>query len=168
MKTLCRIELHHFSDASTTAYRSACYLRVVNQKGQVGCNLLFSRLRVAPLKQISIPRLELAAAALSVQQDDMMRRELSIAVDANFFWTDSTIVLAYIRNEQRRSHTYVGNRVAVIHAGSSVGQCNGSTFRQNQTPQMTSRKESACLILSIGTNGFMGQSSCPSKQSEKR
>ena len=38
------------------------------------------------------------------------------------FWTDSTAVLRYIRNESRRYHTYVGNRIAMIHDGSDQSQ----------------------------------------------
>ena len=64
----CR-ELLHFADASTAAYGSVSYKRQVNTEGNVRLSLLFSRSRVTLLKQITVPRLELAAAAaLSVQQ----------------------------------------------------------------------------------------------------
>ena len=119
---VCRAELHHFSDASTAAYGSASYIRLINSEGEVQCNLLFSRSRVAPLKQLTIPRLELAAAALSVQQDKMLRKELSIPIQDSIFWTDSTIVLAYIQNTTKRFHTYVANRLSLIHSGSCVRQ----------------------------------------------
>ena len=93
---------------------------ILDQGQQVRCNLLFARSRVAPLKQITIPRLELAAAALAVQQHGMLRRELTIQIDRHsFFWTDSEIVLAYIRNTKKRFHTYIANRLSVIHSGSS-------------------------------------------------
>ena len=113
-------ELHHFSDASTVAYGSGSYMRLVSKSGQIKCSLLYARSRVAPLKSVTIPRLELAAATLSVQQDEMLRRELSIQVDSSTFYTDSSIVLAYIRNERRRFHTYVANRLAIIHSGSNA------------------------------------------------
>ncbi len=51
-----------------------------------------------------------------------MRRELSIPIDNSVFWTDSAIVMAYIHNERKRFHTFVANRLAMIHAGSSVQQ----------------------------------------------
>ena len=91
---ILRIELHHFSDASTTAYGAASYLRRVNMQGHIKCGLIFSRSQAAPMKQMTIPRLELAAAALSVQQDEMMRRELFLPIGGSSFWTDSAIVLA--------------------------------------------------------------------------
>ena len=65
-----------------TAYGSASYIRVVSPTGDVRCSLLFSQIPSGSLKQITIPRLELAAAALSVQQDQMMRKELTLHIDA--------------------------------------------------------------------------------------
>ena len=100
------------------AYGSVRYLHLVNDKGQVQCNLLYARSRVAPLKSMTIPKLELAAAVLSVQQDQMLHKELSIPIADSIFWSDSMVVLAYIHNERKRFHTYVANRLAVIHKGS--------------------------------------------------
>ena len=137
VESINRTELQHFSDASMTAYGSASYIRVVSPTGDVRCSLLFSRSQVAPLKQITIPRLELAAAALSVQQDQMMRKELTLHIDASFFWTDSTIVLAYIRNEKKRFQTYVANRLAVIHGGSAAGQWKHVTSESNPADDIT-------------------------------
>ena len=53
-------QLHHFSDASEAAYGSVSYLRLVNEEGRVHCSFLF---QLAPLKSVSIPRLELSAAS---------------------------------------------------------------------------------------------------------
>ena len=94
-------ELHHFADASMPAYGPASYIRIRDQEGRTYCSLMCSRSRVAPLKPIAIPRLELIAVALSVQQDEVLRRELTIKIDDSTFWTDSTIVLAYINNRSQ-------------------------------------------------------------------
>ena len=53
-------QLHHFSDASEVAYGSVSYLRLVNGEGRVHCSFLFANSRLAPLKSVSIPRLELS------------------------------------------------------------------------------------------------------------
>ena len=137
-------ELHHFSDASTVAYGSASYVQLVYTKGQVRCNLLFTRSRVTPLKQMTIPKYELASAALSVQQDEMVRRELSLPINASFFWTDSTIVLAYFRNERERFHTYV------IHAGSSPGRWRHVLSESNPADDITRGLSIQDLICSHG------------------
>ena len=59
--------LRHFSDASETGYGQASYLRMINENGDVHCCLIFGKSRVAPVKYVSIPRLELIAATLSVK-----------------------------------------------------------------------------------------------------
>ena len=116
-------QLHHFSDASEAGFGSVSYLRLVNAQEDVHCSFLCARSLVAPLKTITIPRLELSAAAISVKQDKVLRRELEIPIDhQSIFWTDSTAVLRYVRNETKRFHTFVANRVAVIRDGSEPRQ----------------------------------------------
>ncbi|MCG8431673.1 MAG: hypothetical protein MJA29_10925, partial [Candidatus Omnitrophica bacterium] len=71
---------------------------------------------------ITIPRLELTAATLAVRVDAMLKRELEIPISRTLFWTDSTAVLRYVLNETSRFHTFVANRLTVIHEGSDVSQ----------------------------------------------
>ena len=58
--------LHHFSDASECGYGQATYLRMVNDLEEVHCCLIFGKSRVAPVKYVSIPRLELTAAVTAL------------------------------------------------------------------------------------------------------
>ena len=88
--------LHHFSDACESGYGQSSYIRLLNH-GQVHCTLLIGKSRVAPLKFVSIPRLELTAATLSVKISKMLKNELDIHVDDEIFWTDSRVVLGYIK-----------------------------------------------------------------------
>lgn len=60
-------QIHNFSDASTEGYGQVSYLRLVNTANKVHCSLLMSKSRVAPLKMVTIPRLELQAAVTSTQ-----------------------------------------------------------------------------------------------------
>ena len=78
--------------------------------------------RLAPVKVVYIPRLELMAAVLAVSMDQFIKSELDIRTKDSIFWTDSTSVLQYIRNESKRFKTFVANRVAKIHDASDVSQ----------------------------------------------
>ena len=107
-------ELHYFSDASEGAYGVAAYLRISQPQGSVHTELLMAKSRLAPLKGMTIPRLELSAAALAARVDEQLREELKLPRECCYFWTDSTIVLGYIKNESKRYKTFVSNRVMQI------------------------------------------------------
>ena len=113
-------QLHVFSDASEDAYATAAYLRQEHESGVVSCSLVMSKNRLAPLKVITIPRLELQAAVLSSRLKTSLTKEFDIDINAIYFWTDSMITLQYINNEKRRFKTFVANRVSEIHRSSSA------------------------------------------------
>ena len=104
---------------------------MINENGDVHCCLIFGKSRVAPVKYVSIPRLELTAATLSVKISDMLRRELDIPVAAEEFWTGSQVVLSYISNEPRRFKTFVANRVQFIREITKVQQWYYVSFQSN-------------------------------------
>ena len=111
-------ELHHFSDASQYAYGAI----LINSRGQIHCALMLARSRLSPMKSVTIPRLELMAAVIAVQLHSILSREMRLSVHRSVFWTGSMIVLQYIKNHARRFHTFVANRVAILHDGSSPDQ----------------------------------------------
>ena len=59
-------ELHHFADASQIAYGTVSYARLVDENGRTHCSFLAAKSRLAHMKQMTIPRLELSAAVLAV------------------------------------------------------------------------------------------------------
>ncbi|XP_057678097.1 uncharacterized protein LOC130907254 [Corythoichthys intestinalis] len=111
--SLQRIEMHHFSDASSSGYGQCSYIRIIGEN-KVHCALVMAKARVAPTRVVTIPRLELTAAAVSAGVSNFLREELELKIDEEFFWTDSQVVLGYIKNEARRFHIFVANRVQKI------------------------------------------------------
>ncbi|XP_052378933.1 uncharacterized protein LOC127931174 [Oncorhynchus keta] len=115
-------QLHHFGDASEQGYGTASYLRFTNGMEKVHIAFILGKSRVTPLKQMTIPRLELAAATLAVRVDRMLKLELQIELEESTFWMDSQSVLKYIRNDTKRFHTFVVNRVGMIRDLSKAKQ----------------------------------------------
>ena len=115
-------ELHHFSDASSQGYGAVSYLRQTDIHGEVYCSLIMAKSRLAPLKAMTIPRMELSAAVLATRLDRMIKQELDMTVHSSTFWTDSTCVLRYIENKDRRFQIFVANRVSAILDQSTAAQ----------------------------------------------
>lgn len=78
--------------------------------------------RVAPSKCVTIPRMELIAATMASRIDMLWRKELRMDLLDSVFWTDSTSVLKYIRNETSRFKVFVTNRVSQILKASCSAQ----------------------------------------------
>ena len=114
-------QLHHFSDASENGYGSVSYIRQVNMQDVVHVAFVLGKSRVLPLKHITVPRLELAAATLLVKVDKMLRKELHMDLNPSVFWTDSQTVLKY-GNDYTRFKTYVANRVSLIRDNNERSQ----------------------------------------------
>ena len=130
-------QIHHFCDASQSAYEAVSYLRLINFDDRIHCSFLVGKSRLAPLKLTSIPRLELAAATVSIHLNKMLKAELEIPVDTITFWTDSMTVIRYIKNESKRFHTYVSNGVTFIRDDSSPSQWRHIDTKSNPADDAT-------------------------------
>ena len=116
------IQLHYFSDASEEGYGAVSYLHMADSQGNMACSILLGKARVAPLKMVTMPRLELTAATVTVKLHKQIKEELTLPIRKVIFWTDSTIVLQYINNSHTRFQTFVANRLATIHDLSNPSQ----------------------------------------------
>ena len=124
-------ELHHFSDASNKGYGQCSYLRLVDENERIHCTFVTGKSRVAPLKPVTIPRLELTAAVWSVRGGEQLHQELEYSIDRDIYWTDSKVVLGYIQNESKRFHVFVANRVQEIQEETSTEQWKYVDTKQN-------------------------------------
>lgn len=111
-------ELHIFCDASQVAYGACAYIRSISEAGKITSNLLIAKSRVCPLKSMTIPRLELCAALLGSKLMIIIMNALqdTIKPDRIILWTDSLIVLSWIRSEKTTDtwKTFVANRTEEI------------------------------------------------------
>ncbi|GFX77585.1 integrase catalytic domain-containing protein [Trichonephila clavipes] len=110
------VQIHTFSDASQKAYGAAAFLRV-KHKDRVSVDLVTSKSRVAPLKRLSLPRLELMDALLAARLAKEVKKILDQKCSTRaFFWTDSQVTLHWIKGPSHRWKPFVANRVREIQS----------------------------------------------------
>ena len=126
------VTLHFFCDASEDAYGSVGYYRCeYADNGPITSHLIASKTKVAPLKAMSIPRLELEAALTSTQLSQAVSRSLKIDKSNVFHWSDSMNVLWWITRRSRYFTTFVAHRVAQIQETSSANRWEYVPTKQN-------------------------------------
>jgi len=107
-------QLHVFCDASEKAYSTVAYLLRVADDGTKTTCLVASKSRVAPLKKISLPRLELMGAVIGARLGNSLLKPLNMELHQVHMWTDSMIVLQWIRSPAHKWKQFVANRVSEI------------------------------------------------------
>lgn len=116
---LMQPDLHIFCDASRNAYGCCAYL--LNTTDQVTeSSLVCSKSKISPLKQITIPRLELCGAVLAVKLKAKLLNILQVSIRKTVFWTDSQALLAWLSKPGYMWKTFVSHRVEKIHSLSSL------------------------------------------------
>lgn len=108
------IELHGFCDASQRALAAVVYARSSKGPDDIKVNLLCSKTKVAPLKRMTIPRLELSAAVLLTKLVSHVLKVLELERPTVYLWTDSSITHVWINNNPSRWREFVHNRVCFI------------------------------------------------------
>jgi hypothetical protein len=111
-------QVHVFCDASKGAYAAVVFLRIETED-QVSVQLLESKVRVAPVKQATIPRLELLSCTIGARLMDSVTKALNLKTTPTYYWSDSTTALSWIKRSDEWG-TFVGNRVREILQLSNV------------------------------------------------
>ena len=116
-------ELHVFVDAAQNAYGSCAYLKTVADN--VVVKLICAKTRVGPIEnlklidenkseKISIPRMELMGGLLGAKMATVIKETLNIDNLCTYFWTDSTVLLYWIRDTKNKWKQFVSNRIYEI------------------------------------------------------
>ncbi|XP_058813142.1 uncharacterized protein LOC131677376 [Topomyia yanbarensis] len=131
------VQLHTFADASQQAYGACIYARSTDSKSRIHIQLLASKSKVAPLKQISVPRLELSAAVLAARLHKKVSAALDMPISASFFWSDSTVTLEWLRSPPYTWNTFIANRVSEIQTSTHGSHWNHVKGKRNPADLIT-------------------------------
>ncbi|XP_068684466.1 uncharacterized protein [Montipora foliosa] len=124
--TLCA-----FADASQDAFGSCAYIKWAVEKGKFYVRFIAAKSRVAPLKEITIPRLKLQAAVLASRVQATINEESRFQLKETVIFTDSAIVLAWVRGKIRRYKPFVSRRIGEIQSQTDPGQWKHIPSRDN-------------------------------------
>lgn len=113
------------------AYAAVVYVRSVSFDDIINVYLITAKTKVAPIKTLSIPRLELCGAVLLAQLMDTVIESMEFPNATIHAWTDSTIVLAGLAGDPTRRNVFVANRVTTILSVLSFGQWNHVVSEEN-------------------------------------
>ncbi|XP_014667636.1 PREDICTED: uncharacterized protein LOC106809165 [Priapulus caudatus] len=103
-----------FCDASEAAFGAVAYIRWEEDDGNYDVRFVSAKSRVAPLRAISIPRLELQSSVLAARLYATVMEEMSVKPDRAVFLSDSIIALSCIRGQSRQFKSFVANRVSEV------------------------------------------------------
>lgn len=115
------IELHIFTDASEKAYCCAAYFRTIIE-GKPRSTLVCAKSKVAPIKPMSIPRLELQAAVLGARMAETICKNHNLSITKRIFWSDSFTVLSWIRSNHRRYKQFVAFRIGDLLSKTEISE----------------------------------------------
>ena len=140
------VQLHAFCDASEIAYGAVAYFCTVT-RGCINVSFVISKTKLAPIKTLTVPQLELQAAIMASRLKSEIFEEINLEIDETHFWSDSKIVLPYLSNTQRRFSTFVSHRVSEIVSSSDVKEWHHIPGKMNVADDCTRGKEFQELTL---------------------
>lgn len=147
------IQLHVFADASELAYGPVAYLRFSYKDNTHSCSLVMSKSKLAPIKAVTLPRLELNAAVTAVRLYRNIIVDIDLPVERVCFWSDSTLVLQYINNTTHRFKTFIANRVTEITETSAPEQWRHVPGTSNPADLVTRGVGDPRLLMDVDENG---------------
>ena len=123
------LALHAFGDASPRGYGACVYLVAEKEDGSVVPSLVIAKSRLAPLKTVTLPRLEILACLLSAHLLTFVHDALRLEKSLRYYcWFDSMVALSWIKADPSRWKAFVANRVVEIQTLTSPDRwfhCSG-------------------------------------------
>ena len=165
------LELHLFDDRSQEVLSAVAFLRAKVTAKNSGLTtelaFVFGKARVAPMKALTIPKLEFQASLLASRLRKEVQRALTMKIDKVFMWTDSTTVLQWIHSIEKQP-VFVANRVAEILELTTTDEWNYVQSCDNPADAGTRGLSAAAKPNSIWLKGpdFLKTSDWPFRPSE--
>ncbi|XP_017469917.1 PREDICTED: uncharacterized protein LOC108361720 [Rhagoletis zephyria] len=139
------LQLHIFVDASEDAFGAVAFWRAEYPDNAVQVCIVYARTRSAPLKMLTIPRLELQAAVLGSRMMTTIIEEHTMSIDRCVLWSDSRTVLKWIASEHRRYKPFVAHRIAEILSVSTQSDWRWVPTKENVADEATRVKRGVNL-----------------------
>ncbi|XP_062698658.1 uncharacterized protein LOC134284186 [Aedes albopictus] len=136
VKDLQTIELHVFVDASESAYACVAYFRIIEQ-GKPRCAFVCSKAKVAPLKPLSIPRLELQAGVIGSRLAKTIKNNHTLPIQRTVYHSDASTLLSWIRSDTRKYRQYVAVRIGEILETTDVSEWRWVPTKLNVADEAT-------------------------------
>ena len=162
------VELHMFGDSSQDAFSAVAFLRgktmISETESQAELAFVFGKARVAPMKPLTIPKLELQAALLAARLRQEITKALTMRIDRIYMWTDSTTVLQWLTSIQKQP-VFVANRIAEILDLTTVDEWHHVRTSENPADAGTRGLSAQALLESSWLKGpkFLGSNDWPFK-----
>ncbi|KFM61873.1 hypothetical protein X975_23942, partial [Stegodyphus mimosarum] len=122
------IYLHGFRDASESAYAAFIYCVQPTSHDKNEVNMVVAKTKVAPIKQVSITRLDILRALLLARLMKAVRKVFSSSEISSHAWTDSKMVVCWLAAHPRKWKLFVANRTSEILDAIPYQQCKERVF----------------------------------------
>ena len=102
---------------------AVAYIRTQKQDDIFQTSFLLGKCKVATIKQISVPKLELEAAVLGTRLRTLIETEMTLEFEKAYLWTDSRVVLDWI-SSTKKQNVFVSNRLKEIKKTTKTDEWN--------------------------------------------